>query len=252
MSLMSDFEAYAETRDPALREKLIEENLPLVYLQAGRLVKTLPREIRLDDLTSWGSDGLIDAVEKFEPERGWKFSSYACIRIRGAMLDGLQTQEWLPKPLISKIRALGNAQDILEEAGEDKWSASRLAEIMGIDESEVGALVRERAAKNHEPLHLGESDDGDDDDAYWAQGWVATAGEHEPSAELAEILLRIGAVVAKLKFSERMVIVCVYEQGMSLKELAKFLDVAPGNAAALHQKVLAKIRDGLALFDAAS
>ena len=80
-----------------LRNALMERHLPLVRYHAERLQQTLPKSIELDDMISAGQFGLMDAIRGFDPERGFKFKTYCSTRIRGAILDQLRTQDWVPR-----------------------------------------------------------------------------------------------------------------------------------------------------------
>ncbi|MDF1801203.1 MAG: sigma-70 family RNA polymerase sigma factor, partial [Planctomycetota bacterium] len=80
-----------------MRNVLMERHLPLVRYHAERLQQTLPKSIELDDLISAGQFGLMDAIRGFDPDRGYKFKTYCSTRIRGAILDQLRSQDWVPR-----------------------------------------------------------------------------------------------------------------------------------------------------------
>ena len=88
---------YKITRSRELRDKLIIQYSPLVKYVAGRVGVGLPRNVEQSDLVSFGVFGLIDAIEKFDPERGYKFETYAIARIKGAILDELRSIDWVPR-----------------------------------------------------------------------------------------------------------------------------------------------------------
>ena len=103
------WQEYQHTRDRGLREKLVLIYLPLVKWAAGRLKQTLPNAVQVQDLEGAGVRGLIQSVEGFDPDRGFRFESYASTRIRGAMLDGLREYDWLPRSLRTKAKDLERA-----------------------------------------------------------------------------------------------------------------------------------------------
>ncbi|HPB46831.1 MAG TPA: sigma-70 family RNA polymerase sigma factor, partial [Microthrixaceae bacterium] len=105
---------YADTRDPGLRDALILNYSPLVKFVAGRVAVGLPQNVEQADLVSYGMFGLIDAIDKFEPERGFKFETYAMSRIKGAILDELRSIDWVPRSVRSKVRAVEKAFAKLE------------------------------------------------------------------------------------------------------------------------------------------
>jgi RNA polymerase sigma factor for flagellar operon FliA len=90
----------------AQREQIIVDSLPLIKHVAHRVAVRLPANIEMRDLINAGVLGLLDAVDKFEPERGVKFKTYAEVRIRGAILDSLRDLDWAPRSLRKKSKDL--------------------------------------------------------------------------------------------------------------------------------------------------
>src|SRR5579864_1714192 len=97
-----------------LRNRLLENYLPLVKYNAERIWSRLPEGVDLDDLISAGVFGLMDAIDAFDLERGVKFETYCVPRIRGAMLDELRTMDWVPRLVRSKHTKLEEARKSLE------------------------------------------------------------------------------------------------------------------------------------------
>ena len=91
------------------RERLILHYSPLVKFVAGRVAAGLPQNVEQTDLVSYGIFGLIDAIDKFDPERGFKFETYAISRIRGAIIDELRSIDWVPRSVRAKARAIERA-----------------------------------------------------------------------------------------------------------------------------------------------
>src|SRR5688572_13194451 len=109
--LWADFK---ETGSRALRDKLILHYSPLVKYVAGRVAVGLPHSVDQADLTSYGIFGLIDAIDKFDLGRGYKFETYAISRIKGAILDELRAFDWVPRSVRAKARAVERAYQKLE------------------------------------------------------------------------------------------------------------------------------------------
>src|SRR5436190_19614225 len=105
---------FAETRDPGVKNLLIEQYLPIVRYVAERLLSKLPQNVEVEDLTSAGIFGLMDAVEKFEPERNIKFETYCTNRIRGAILDELRNLDWVPRLVRAQAHRLERGSNHLE------------------------------------------------------------------------------------------------------------------------------------------
>ena len=108
------WESYKATGDERAREGLILHYSPLVKFVAGRVGAGLPKNVDQSDLISFGTFGLIDAVDKFEPERGFKFETYAVNRIKGAILDELRALDWVPRSVRSRAREIQRTMAELE------------------------------------------------------------------------------------------------------------------------------------------
>ena len=105
---------YKSTASPRSRDVLIVHYSPLVKYVAGRVAVGLPQNVEQSDLVSYGMFGLIDAIDKFEPDRGFKFETYAISRIKGAILDELRSIDWVPRSVRSKVRQIEKAYAKLE------------------------------------------------------------------------------------------------------------------------------------------
>ncbi len=104
------WQEYKETKSESAREALVEQYVPpLVKYVAGRLAINLPSSVDVGDLEGFGFFGLLDAMEKFDHTRNIKFETYASLRIRGAIIDGLRSMDWVPRSTRSKARELENA-----------------------------------------------------------------------------------------------------------------------------------------------
>ncbi len=108
------WEDYGKNKSPELREKIIINYAPLVKLVAGRLSMYLGYNVEYEDLVSYGVFGLIDAIDKFDYEKGIKFETYASLRIRGAILDQIRKMDWIPRTLRQKQKKMDAAISKIE------------------------------------------------------------------------------------------------------------------------------------------
>src|SRR5271154_2029431 len=119
---------------PQQKDKLIMEYAPLIKFIAQKIAVRLPSNIELDDLISSGVIGLMDAIEKYDPKRDNKFKTYAEFRIRGAILDELRAQDWVPRSVRDKAKMLDKTMVELEanlgRAATDEEVAEKLAITM--------------------------------------------------------------------------------------------------------------------------
>ena len=118
--------------DQRAREGLILHFSPLVKFVAGRLGSGLPRNVDPGDLVSDGTFGLIDAIDKFEPERGYKFETYAVNRIKGAILDELRALDWVPRSVRARAREIQRSMSELEHSLQRSATDQELADHMGM------------------------------------------------------------------------------------------------------------------------
>ena len=123
------------------RERLILHYSPLVKFVAGRVAAGLPQSIEQSDLVSYGIFGLIDAIDKFDPERGFKFETYAISRIKGAIIDELRSIDWVPRSVRSKARTIERAYSKLENELKRSPSDEEMATELGISESELAQTL---------------------------------------------------------------------------------------------------------------
>src|SRR5438105_1748860 len=116
------------------RDGLVEKHLPLVQSVARKLKAQISARVEFDDLIGYGSKGLIEAAERFDPKHGVAFTTFAYYRIRGAMLDGLRTMGWYSRADYARYRAEERANQYLQNQS-DREGAARV----GLKEGGSGA-----------------------------------------------------------------------------------------------------------------
>ena len=134
------------TRRTDARERLILHYSPLVKFVAGRVAAGLPQSIEQSDLVSYGIFGLIDAIDKFDPERGFKFETYAISRIKGAIIDELRSIDWVPRSIRSKARTIERAYSKLENELKRSPDDKEMAAELGVTEAELGQTLPRSAS----------------------------------------------------------------------------------------------------------
>ncbi|HWR39009.1 MAG TPA: sigma-70 family RNA polymerase sigma factor, partial [Patescibacteria group bacterium] len=131
------WEEYQYNRTAEIREILAENYLTLVKIVAGRVAIGLPQYVDKDDLISNGFLGLLEAIERFDPARGVKFETYAAVRIRGAILDSLRAQDWIPTTVRQKARHYEQTLSQLEHQLGRSATDDEVAAGMGISTTEL-------------------------------------------------------------------------------------------------------------------
>src|SRR5919201_2656267 len=135
--------AYFADRTSALRDRLVIHYTPLVRAVAHRLAANLPSYVEHADLVQSGVFGLLDAVERFDPERCPRFESYAAQRIRGAILDELRAQDWVPRTIRGRVRELERAQERLERKLLRAATDRELADELGVAVRDLRTLTQQ-------------------------------------------------------------------------------------------------------------
>jgi RNA polymerase sigma factor FliA len=107
------WQQYRHTRSPGLRNQLVEHYMPLVRATSNRIASELPSSVQIDDLISVGTFGLMNAIDRFDPEFGVRFESYCTVRIRGAILDELRSLNWMPRLQSSRAAKIDAATNQL-------------------------------------------------------------------------------------------------------------------------------------------
>jgi RNA polymerase sigma factor for flagellar operon FliA len=235
------WQQYTSKPDLATRERLVLEYLPLVKYVVGRLAVTLPPTVDADDLLGYGVMGLIMAIERFSPEKGFKFETFAISRIRGAVIDELRSQDWLPRSVRQKAKELEatirGLENELGRTASDQELASRLG--VGVDD-----LPRSLSEITAPVLSLDElvstSDDGQ------KLSWLDTLPDDRlgPAAQLDhEAMLDVlGQAIDMLPERERLLVSLYYHEGLTLKEIGAVLGVTESRVCQLHGQAMARLR----------
>jgi len=237
------WQEFCKTKSEKVRNRLMEQYLPLVRYAAERLHAKLPDEVELDDLISAGIFGLMDAVNAFDPARGVKFETYCAPRIRGAILDELRSMDWVPRLVRSRAHKLNEAMHALEAQLGRKPNDSELAKKMHISMSEFRKLQRDAHAVGLVSL---------------SRKWFET-DSHKDVREI-DVLedkrsddpLRAAQrrdikdlVTRGLSRAERLIIVLYYFEEMTMKEIGLTLDLSESRVSQMHSAILHRLRHQL-------
>lgn len=227
--------------DGHAREALILQYSPLVKFVAGRVAAGLPRNVDQADLVSYGVFGLIDAIDKFEPERGFKFETYAINRIKGSILDGLRSLDWVPRSVRSRAREVERSMSELEHRLQRTPSDEELARHMDQDVESVRGTLAEMSN-----LGLVALDEliGPDSASSLGDFIPDRAGVGPEAAFHAEETRHIlGDAINRLPDRERLVITLYYFEGLTLAEIGEVLGVTESRVCQIHAKSVLSLRN---------
>jgi RNA polymerase sigma factor FliA len=230
--------AYLAERTRALRDRLVVHYTPLLRAVAHRLGSALPSYVEVADLVQCGVFGLIDAVERFDPELSPRFESYAVPRIRGAILDELRAQDWVPRTVRGRVRELERAQERLERRLQRAATDAELAEEVGLPVQEVRALGRQVQLISVEAL---------DENSGGVSELLADDGAPDPMAvvQAAETLRQLALAVAQLEERDRDVVRLYYLENRTLAEIGRLLGVTESRVCQLHTRLVGRLRGRL-------
>ena len=223
-----------------LRNELMERHMPLVRYHAERLQQTLPKSIELDDLISAGTFGLMDAIRGFDPDRGFKFKTYCSTRIRGAILDQLRSQDWVPRLVRVKATRIERMyQKLMGEYGREP-THSELARHLDLEHGEL--LKEMEGAKAKAMYSLSEKwDDGDDGDAVEKMDIVEDRTAESPVDELNKRdLMRY--MTKSLTHKEQFIIEQYYQLGHTMREIGEMLALTESRVCQIHSNVMGRLR----------
>jgi RNA polymerase sigma factor for flagellar operon FliA len=238
---------YKATGTTEARDGLILHYSPLVKYVAGRVAVGLPQNVEQADLVSYGIFGLIDAIEKFDVGRGYKFETYAIARIKGAILDELRSIDWVPRSVRAKARALERAYAKLEASSHRSPTDEELAEELGVTEEQLQATFSQLSfiglVALDEMLSLGgergESVTVGDTVADTGQGPVATY-------EIEEMRQLLAEAINRMPEREKVVLTLYYYEGLTLAEIGQVLGVTESRVCQIHTKAVIHLRSKLA------
>jgi RNA polymerase sigma factor for flagellar operon FliA len=228
-----------------LREKLILKYLHLVRYVVSRLPITLPISIAQEDLVSYGTMGLMEAVERFDPERGLKFETYAVTRIRGAIIDQLRFQDWIPRGVRKRSKELGEAMQRLEAKLGRVASDDELAAELGVTKTKLQVLLAE---SQNLVLSLDDSYGNDSSGSnVTLLDMVEDKNSPDPQGEYeaTELRRRLADAIASLPEREKLLIALYYHENMTLKEIGEVISVSESRVCQLHAQAILRLRGKL-------
>jgi RNA polymerase sigma factor for flagellar operon FliA len=238
--------AYKDTGAPDVRERLILHYSPLVKFVAGRVAAGLPQSIEQADLVSYGIFGLIDAIDKFDPGRGFKFETYAISRIKGAIIDELRSIDWVPRSVRAKARSIERAYSKLENELRRTPDDAEVAAELDMSEGELHGVMSQISFVGlvalDELLAAGaERGSGP------TVGDTVSDGRHDPVAafETEEMRQFLADAINRMPDRERLVLTLYYYEGLTLAEIGEVLGVTESRVCQIHTKAIFQLRGRL-------
>jgi len=221
------------------KDQLVQRFAPLVKRIAYHLMARLPSSVQVDDLVQNGMMGLLDAISRFEAGMGAQFETYAAQRVRGAMLDGLRENDWLPRSLRRDFRRIEEAIAQLEQEYGRAPAEKELAAALGMSLPEYQKTLQD--ARGHQLISFEDMvEEGDED--FLERHLTDDSGE--PSKILEEDSLRRLLIqgIEALPEREKMMMALYYEQDLNLREIGEVMGVTESRVCQLHSQAVARLR----------
>lgn len=243
-----------ENNDALAREKLVLNYSPLVKWVAGRVAATLPPHVEEGDLISYGLIGLTTAVDRFDIDREVRFETYAVTRIRGAIIDELRSQDWVPRSVRQRAREIERTHARLEHKLHRAPTDEEMAQALDISVREFqDSLVQVSQSTIHALDEMWSVGDQTGDQVSLLDT-IEDEQAADPAAALAEQDLRdqMGEAIERLPEREKVVIALYYYENLTLREIGEVLGVTESRASQLHTKAVLRLRSRLTPEDVAA
>lgn len=235
---------YKKTKSVTIRNRLIHQYMPLVKWVAGRVSSGMPESVEFDDLVGFGQFGLLDAINKFDIDKGVKFKTYATTRIRGAIFDELRELDWVPRSVRQRSREIEDAVVELEARLGRTATDAEIAKALNMTEAEYQSAVMKVSGTSILSLNDVWYYSGDDSEHISIGDSIEAPNSLNPDVivEREEIRRVIIQAINELPKNEKMVIVLYYHEDLTFKEIAQVLSVSESRISQLHSKANEHLR----------
>ncbi|EPP35638.1 RNA polymerase sigma factor, FliA/WhiG family protein [Chlamydia ibidis] len=245
------WDLYWDTQSVEHRDTLIHFYLHLVKCVVHRLIVGMPAHITTEDLYASGIEGLVRAVERFDPEKSRKFEGYALFIIKASIIDDLRKQDWIPRSVYQKASKLSEAIESLRQSLGREPTDGDLCEYLNLSQTELsGWFVSARPAllislNEDNSYYGGDSEHGVALHERIADERAETGYDIVDKQEFTSFLAN---AIAGLDEKERQVMALYYYEDFVLKEIGKILGVSESRVSQIHSKALIKLRSALSVF----
>lgn len=239
---LKNLKDYRSTVDPKVKDEIIIEYAPLIKYIAQKIAARLPSNIELDDLISCGVIGLMDAIEKFDPTRDNKFKTYAEFRIRGAILDELRAQDWVPRSIREKAKLIERTYSRLESELGRPASDEEMCKALNLTQEEFYDMLNK--AKSISLLNIDDSTAFSRGDRKLMAGLMENSKTANPftAVSFKNSRDKIKEGIKTLPEKQRLVLSLYYYEDLNLKEIGQVLDVTESRVSQLHTQAILKLR----------
>ncbi len=223
-----------------LRNRLMERYREVVRYTAERMHKRLPAEVDVDDLTSAGLFGLMDAINSFDLSRNVKFETYCAQRIRGAIFDELRAMDWVPRLVRSRTATMDRAKKAIEMEHGQKATEDEVAERLQMNPDDFEKLNRDSKPVGIVSLNR-KWNDKDSGNESREMDVAKDRGQEMPTDRIHRIDVQ-ELLTKGLSRSERLILILYYYEEMTMKEIGLTLDLSESRVSQMHSSILARLK----------
>lgn len=223
-----------------LRDTLIVQYIYLVRYVVGRVKVTLPATISIEDIAGYGIEGLINAIERYSVQKNTRFETYALIRIRGAIIDKIREEDFLPRSIRKKIKDIKAVQEHLKQELGRMPTTKEVGEYMDMEPDKITQLLSEDTTITSIYDKKGSSDD-----SLEIIDTIQDTTKLNPQEQIEEknVKTELERALKKLPERERVIMVLYYQENMTLKEIGETINVSESRVCQLHAQAIVKLKN---------
>ena len=233
-------EYFKDKTNKTVRDTLIVQYIYLIRYVVGRVKVTLPATISIEDIAGYGVEGLINAIERYSPQKNTRFETYALIRIRGAILDRIRAQDFLPRSVRKKIKDIKAAQEYLKQELGRMPTTSEVANYLQMDPDKVSQIMSEDMTITSIYEKRGSTDDSIEIIDTIEDTGKLTPQEH---AEEKNVKHELERALQRLPEREHIIMVLYYQENMTLKEIGETISMSESRVCQLHAQGIMKLKN---------
>jgi len=244
------WERYVKTKNKIEKEKIkvffVIKYAPLVKYVAGKMAIKMPNNIDFEDLVSFGTLGLLDAIEKFDYRKKIKFKTYGITRIRGSIYDELRNLDWVPRSIRQKNKEIDCAVKKIEDQTGKRATKEEISEETGMSVNDINKLENMKR-----DVTIFSLDDvvkwGDNNEDINLLDNIKAPDSMNPynQMERTEVRKTISESIKELPEKEKQVLILYYYEDLTLKEIGAVLEVTESRVSQLHSKAINSLRNSL-------
>ncbi len=234
---------YQETHSTAARNRLIETYMSLVGYIASKTAASLPPHIEVSDLESVGILGLMNAIERFDPDKGIAFETFAKMRVYGAIMDELRSLDWIPRSIRQKTKKIESAYRTLDQELGRPATVTELADHLGISVREFHKMLREVSSTTVLSLEQIYSSDTNSGTMTLLDVLESTnVANPLESLQSEEMRDELAQTIDRLPEKEKLILALYYYEDLTLKEIGRILSLSESRISQIHTKTILKLR----------